>query len=182
MEDDYVWYVTYGSNMLLERFLYYIQGVSSADNKFNGRAYPKCSDCSPPIAEKSVILPYQMFYSQSSNSWGGSAVCFLDVNNPGIAYCRAYLIKRVQLEHVHEREGKGWYPKQVPITGVKELDGYPAYTITNLDLKDRKSYDCVLEGYRKVLFKGMKESFPSLSVEEIEDYLRSCGEKETSRS
>ena len=42
---DLVWYVAYGSNMLYERFMCYINGGQFRDN---GRDHEICLDTTPP--------------------------------------------------------------------------------------------------------------------------------------
>lgn len=78
---EYVWYVSYGSNMLYERFLHYIKGGS-----FRGSRYRRpCADQSLPLAVKTVEIPYDMYFGNESGSWRGGGVSFLDVTQKGKA-------------------------------------------------------------------------------------------------
>ena len=53
-----------------------------------------------------------MYYANSSRSWHGSAVPLLDISKSGMAYGRAYKIKKNQLKDIHGQEGPepDWYP------------------------------------------------------------------------
>lgn len=172
-KEDYVWYVSYGSNLLSERFERYIRGGKC---RFNGRNYTGCTDQTMPIKSVPVTLPFNMYYSnyEKSSSWKNSAVCFLDISRPGMAYGRAYLIKKNQLDSIHKQEGKGadWYPKRV---SLPEIDGIPAYTFTNGAIKEHFSFSMVSAEYGIVLFKGMKETYPNMTDDDIYRYLESCG-------
>ena len=46
MNKKYVWYACYGSNLLRERFMLYIQGGFC---RFNNREYTPCNDKSAPL-------------------------------------------------------------------------------------------------------------------------------------
>ena len=169
---DYVWYVSYGSNTLKERFLCYIKGGS-----FEGsRSHPRCGDDSLPLAVKAVEIPFDMYFGNVSGSWNGSGVSFIDVTKPGKALGVAYLITREQFEHVSKREndgrtpepGWGWYED---IIDLEPINGIEAKTITN---KILRRYNDPFPEYLDTLCKGIKENWPELSDEEIEDYLENC--------
>ena len=149
--------------MLYERFLYYIKGGYCS---FNGNSYIPCRDTSEPKAVKAVKIPYSMYFGNSSSSWGGG-VSFLDYSTPGMALGVAYLITREQFEHVHEQEGKSsiWYneARELPT-----IEGYKAITISNSSLRPLKEPG---EPYKAVLYRGIKENFPDLRDEDIEEYL-----------
>ena len=173
--EDYVWYVSYGSNLLGERFERYIRGGKC---RFNGSYYTGCTDKSMPIKSVPVTIPFNMYYSnyKRSSSWKNTAVCFLDISRPGMAYGRAYLIKKNQLDSIHRQEGNGanWYPEKV---SLPEIDGIPAYTFANRTLKESFPFSMVSAEYGIVLFKGMKETYPGMTDEDIYSYLESCGNR-----
>ncbi|WP_458403772.1 gamma-glutamylcyclotransferase family protein [Methanobrevibacter sp.] len=168
----YVWYVSYGSNMLEERFLRYIKGGSYGAS----RKHPPCEDTSSPIDVRAFEIPYDMYFGNISGSWSGSGVSFLDVTKDGSALGVAYLITRKQFEHIAARENGGrepspdgaWYED---IIDLGEMDGIEVKTITNRNL--RPYNEPVLE-YLGVLFKGIRQNWPEMSDAEIEDYLTSC--------
>ncbi len=156
---DYVWYVSYGSNMLFERFRTYIEGGIC---RFNGKTYQPCQDTTLPEVSRPVEIPYDMYYSNyDMGSWENSSVCFLDVLRPGKAYGRAYLIKKSQLKEIHKKEGNGaaWYPDRIPLDSI---DGIPAYTFSNQETRVKESFSKVSHAYAYVLFEGIKETYPLL--------------------
>lgn len=168
-----VWYVSYGSNLLEERLAYYIKGGTCP---YNGRHYPACSDPTMPEESASVMIPYNMYYSNSkkSKSWKNSSVCFLDITKPGKAYGRAWLVTRRQLEHIHGQEGKSkdWYPERVRL---EDINGIPAYTFSNREEKPHEEFSNVSAMYGIVLYRGMKETYPKMSDNDILSYLSGCG-------
>ena len=169
---DYVWYVSYGSNMLRERFLCYIRGGS-----FEGSRYRQaCSDASLPAAVKAVEIPYDMYFGNNSGSWENGGVSFLDTKENGNALGVAYLITRQQFEHVAAQEnggrppheGYGWYES---VIHLGKMDGFEVKTITNTNLRP---YNEPCDAYLDTLSKGIRENWPDKSDEEIRDYLASC--------
>ena len=65
---DYVWYLSYGSNMLYDRFMHYIRGGSFANG---GACHEPCRDQSEPIDKSNYEIPYDMYYANESGPWGG---------------------------------------------------------------------------------------------------------------
>ena len=169
---EYVWYVSYGSNMLRERFMHYIEGGSFEGSRYH---HP-CEDTTPPVAVKAVDIPFGMYFANTSGSWRGSGVSFLDVTQRGKALGVAYLITEKQFEHVCRRENNGrepdpacgWYED---IISLGEMDGFEVKTITN---KDLRPYNGPYPDYLETLKRGIRENWPEMSDGEIEDYLDGC--------
>lgn len=169
---EYVWYVSYGSNMLRERFMCYIKGGSFEAS----RNHPACRDTTPPLAVKAVRIPYGMYFGNISGSWPGSGVSFLDTTQKGSALGVAYLITKEQFEHVCRREndgrsptpGCGWYED---IIDLEPIDGMEVKTITNNDIRP---YNDPIPEYLNTLRRGIRENWPDMSDEEIDDYLDYC--------
>ena len=173
-QQEYVWYVSYGSNLLEERLRYYIQGGRC---KQNGKEYDSCTDTSMPSENRPYKIPYDMYYANyDRGSWKRSAVSFLDLSKAGFSYGRSYKIKKSQLEEIHWKEGRGtnWYPECI---SLGYIDGIPACTFANRRDKDKESFDRVSSEYGIVLFRGMKETYPEMSDEDIMEYLRKCGRR-----
>jgi hypothetical protein len=145
-----VWYAGYGSNMRVERFLCYLQGGQIAGNV---RVYPPCSDPAPPRRSERVQLPFQMYFGGESPAWGGG-VSFIRQSPQATAIGRAYLISRVQFEHVVAQENHLTSISGLPIadallTGSARVpeftgrydeivvcgnrDGFPVFTFTSLE-------------------------------------------------
>ncbi len=169
---DYVWYVSYGSNMLYERFICYIQGGNFEDSSYREH----CRDASLPIATKTLEIPYEMYFGNYSRSWNGGGVSFLDTTKKGKTLAVAYLITREQFEHVAAQENSGRFPngegvwyEDIIILG--ELDGYDLITITN---KELRPYNKPCEKYLETLIRGIKENWPNMSEEDITNYLNAC--------
>ena len=166
---EHVWYVSYGSNMLGERFMRYIKGGS-----YEGSAYREpCKDMSPPAAVKTLEIPFDMYFGNLS-SWGGG-VSFLDTTEKGKSLGVAYLITREQFEHVSCEENGGrcpgegeWYED---IIDLEPIDGIEVKTITNNDLRP---YNEPSQRYLDTLFEGIKENWPQMSDNDIWSYLANC--------
>lgn len=172
MSEKMVWYVAYGSNLLQERLRYYIQGGLCPAN---GRYYAPCDNTDMPSESRQIAIPYNMFYSNyDKGAWENSAVCFLDITKPGSAYGRAYLVTEEQLEHIHNREGKGhdWYPEKI---SLDDIEGLPACTFGGYKPKTHEPLCRVSAEYGIILYRGLHEAYPELSEKEIIDYLRKCG-------
>ena len=168
---DYVWYVSYGSNMLYERFMTYIEGGSYKGS----REHPPCDDASSPLIVRRVEIPYGMYFGNYSSSWN-CGVSFLDTSNKGKAYGVAYLITKEQIEHVCRRENAGSKPEDNPnwyneIIDLGEMDGFRIKTLTNSTIRD---YYEPSEDYLNTLRDGLEENYPEMSDKEIEDYLNGC--------
>jgi hypothetical protein len=168
---DLVWYVSYGSNMLYERFMCYINGGKFDDK---GKSHKQCKDTTPPQAKMNYELPYNMYYANKSKSWDNKGVSFLDIStDDGKAYGVAYLITKKQFDHIFEEENGGnkpsptstWYNKRHELGSI---DGITVMTITNRSVIKKNNAS---EKYLNVLFKGLQENYPSLSEQEINEYL-----------
>lgn len=170
---DYVWYVSYGSNMLKERFMHYIEGGAFE----GGRAYHEpCEDTSAPLAVRQYDIPYDMYFRNCSGSWGGQGVSFLDITKAGHAKGVAYLITREQFEHVACQENggcepeysTGWYDTVITIG---TMGGYEVVTITNgaTENSNRPS-----DAYIEVLCRGLQENYPKMTTAQIVSYLVDC--------
>ena len=166
-----VYYVSYGSNMLEERFMTYIKGGTC---RFNDKYYPGCTNKSNPIVSKPIKISYNMYFSKSSHSWDGSSVCFLDDSKPGFAYGRAYLVTQEQFEDIQVAECGGtvtnnsWYGK---VINLNMIDGIPAKTFSNNKNLPHMPIETVKDKYLNVIIDGLKEAH-HLNEEEINDYLK----------
>ena len=168
---DYLWYVAYGSNMLREGFMRYINGGSVG----NSRPRSACNDLTPPVAVKTFEIPYDMYFGNNSPSWEYMGVSFLDMTKKGKALGVAYLITREQFDHVaYEENGRplredgDWYEH---IVDLGTMDGFEVKTITNRNLR-QPNEPC--QDYRDILVSGIKENWPEMTDEEIEDHFNGC--------
>ena len=97
----YVWYASFGSNILLERFECYLRG-----GRIDGmvRDMPGSRDPTPPLASTFwVDVPHRLFFAHSSPTWAGGGVAFMDVDtlvDPTMA--TAFRLYRVTLEQFND--------------------------------------------------------------------------------
>ena len=117
-----------------------------------------------------------MYFANTSGSWPGSGVSFIDITDEGKAYGVAYLITKNQFDHVSARENDGrqptpgynWYED---IIDLGEMDGFKVKTITNAKIRP---YNDPIPAYWETLVRGIKQNWPEMSDEDIEDYLKNC--------
>ncbi|WP_380168855.1 hypothetical protein [Jannaschia sp. R86511] len=172
----HVWYVSYGSNLLRERFEVYLLGgrVPGLD-----REYPGGTGTSRATGERAVLLPGVLRLALDAPSWGGGGVAFWDPTGPGPGVlARAWRVRREQfLEVVHlenggtDRRGAPW-PVQVLRTGTADvgdgwyrrllspgsLDGEPLLTFTHPDAGTLATR-APSPAYRSVVARGLVETF-----------------------
>ena len=158
MNKKYVWYVAYGSNMLKERFMVYING-----GPFRGLRHPYegCTDKSPPLMDKPFLIPYKFYFGNESKTWNGKGVAFIDVKKPGVTLGRAYLITEEQLLDIKNQEGpsESWYGNVVEIpTGV--VGDIPHKLLTS---QSRRSANTPANEYLDIIFEGICETYPQLA-------------------
>ena len=170
---EYIWYVSYGSNMLEERFLTYIEGGCFEDG---GSYNEACYDTTAPLEKRTIDIPYDMYFGNHSGSWNGCGVSFLDTSKKGHALGVAYLITKDQFKHVAAEENCGRYPNgqgswYEDIIVLGEMDGTQMRTITNIELRD---YNEPCKEYLNTLKRGIRENWPAMSEEDINNYLDSC--------
>ncbi len=102
IQKDYVWYVAYGSNMNMERFLYYIKG---GFYPLIGQSYTGCTDKSDPVDSWPFKIPFERYFGLSYTRWGQGGVAFIDPQVKGSTLGRAYLVTRQQYEEIKRQEG-----------------------------------------------------------------------------
>lgn len=164
LKGDYIWYVTYGVDLLYEKFLHYIKGGIC---RFNHTEYYGCTDQREPLASRTICIPYEAYVGNSSPSWNYKGVMFLDINQPGATLGRMYLVTREQYEEIRDQEGRSslWYDKEVDLGYYL---GVPIRTITS---KERKVISMASPKYQDVVEAGLKEAYPDKTESEIVHYL-----------
>jgi len=155
-ENKYVWYVCYGSNLAIERLYCYFNGQSNEKVHIKRGFY--CPFCPNPNFESRLFeINHPVYFANragTSSNWGNTGVAFLDVDNEGFAYGRAYKMPIECFEHLHKCEGTGpnWYNKIVSL-GYME-DGCEILTFTN---KEKLEELMPCDDYMKVIKKGLLE-------------------------
>lgn len=148
-----IWYITYGSNLAMDRFRCYLAGGRPAGGL---REYAGCRDPSEPARSEGIEVPGGIVFASESGVWGGG-MAFFDHGRPGVAACRAHLITADQFGDVAAQErrrapggefardlagllpdvqtmvatGPGHYET---VVRLGELDGTPMFTITHHDV------------------------------------------------
>jgi hypothetical protein len=175
--DDLVWYVSYGSNLNLARFLAYLQGgrVPGNDGDHAG-----CADPAPPRNDVAIEFNHSLYFAGRSERWGGTAAAFvsLSVQNPP-SLARAYLITQGQFvdvvrqenglradiadfdQRLHEAMEHG-HARLLPVGFYTELlfcgtrDGHPMLTFTASE--DRTDFGRPSAAYLQMIGSGLRES------------------------
>ena len=171
-KNEYIWYVTYGSNMCFERFASYIQG---GECKRNGKEYEPCADTTLPAESVAVEVFGDMYFANfNKGSWENSAVSFFNKDGFNIAICRAYLIKESQLAHIHKWEGRGadWYPDLVELDDIM---GIKAVTFTNNKVKRYAPMSDISMAYISNIIDGFVEM--GFTEGDAFEYVKQCTSK-----
>lgn len=177
-ETDYVWYACYGSNIMEERFLYYMKG---GNYSLTGKSYSGCRDKSMWCNEKMCIFPGRMYFAKESSSWDGKGVSFYDPDGNGFTFMKTYKIKRSQLFDIQLQEcfsedisGKkvsksNWYAKIICL-GISDDDN-PIFTLTNEEKLEENEPGVK---YLELIKEALRLSLGNKSIIEIETYIKNC--------
>lgn len=183
---DYIWYASYGSNILEERFLYYIKGGQPIGATKN---YSGCTDKSLPIDKEEIYINSELYFAKKSKTWNKGGVCFIKTNfDPQVQTLgRMYLITKQQFIDVVRQETANennlnidferaisegslifndgsWYGNLIYLGTQNNL---PIFTFTNQDNIDEANKPN--ENYLRTIVKGIQETY-NLSTTEIVDY------------
>jgi hypothetical protein len=170
----WVWYVSYGSNMCVDRLSSYLSGTAPLGAR---RAYPGCRDRRAPLRATGYELAGGVYFATESAVWGGGRA-FYDPELPGSAAARAYLITSGQFADIVTQEmyrtpgedfdlaivlakrrvelGPGRYET---LLHVDELDGYPLLTFTAPWQAADVSWTPPSAPYLRVIMAGLRETY-----------------------
>jgi len=172
----HVWYVSYGSNLLRERFEVYLLG-----GRVPGlaREYPGGEGTCPATEDRAVVLPGRLRFALDAPSWGGGGVAFWDPSTPGPGVlARAWRVRLQQFLEVAHMEnggqdrrpapwpsdvletgeallGEGWYSRLLR-PGV--LEGEPLLSFTHRSPASLRTR-APSPAYRSVVARGVVETF-----------------------
>lgn len=165
MSEKYVWYACYGSNILKERFMHYIKGGKC---RFNDAYYNGCKDKSDPLDERPFTIPHKLYFAMNSRKWENDGVAFLhpEKDDSIMTLGKIYKITCDQFKDIQKQEGDSWYNK---ILCLGEVDGIPVKTFTHSCVVDERK-PC--DKYINVIMLGLKETYPKMPDEEIEQYIK----------
>ena len=168
-KSEYVWYASYGSNMYKDRFRYYIKGGLC---NYNSKYYPGCKEKSDPIADRTIKISLNLYFGYTSGLWFGGGVAFVspEKDKQEKTLGRMYLIKRNQYEEVWAQEGSSdnWYGKDI---SLGTADGYEIRTFTTRRILPANDPS---EAYIRVIFAGIKDTYPEMTDDEIYEYITGC--------
>jgi len=144
LEKEYVWYMSYGSNLSRGRFMCYIEGGTPEGSTRTERG---CRDTSAPIRDEFIEIPYPLYFARHSDRWGGApAFIGLDPVSNETTIGRMYLITKDQFMDVAAQEN-----------GLNELD------IDLDEVKDKKKLSVGGRMYGMMLHVGQKDGYEIFS-------------------
>lgn len=201
--EKHVWYCSYGSNLLIERFRLYIEG-GTAD--FIDRDFKGCNDKTMPVIDEGYLIPHELYFSKKAKQWENKGVAFIESNpnKEAKTYCRIYKVTLEQfIEIVQQENGQdpdvskldidfdklmdeksiilpqyenlGWYPKLLLVGFKNEI---PILTFTSNWVKEEITYSKPGAKYLNVIANGIKESFNISDDSVMEYFLNKNGIKE----
>lgn len=152
MDEKYVWYACYGSNLSHARFMEYINS---------------CADTTEPSESRPFQIPHRLYFGNTSCKWDCMAVAFLDpkVNPTEKTYGRLYRISNAQYMQVKRKEGSNY----THALNLGELEGMPIVSFTSPVVFEP---DTPSKRYLDVIRTGLTEIWPELGTAEHERYLR----------
>ena len=147
LNENHIWYASYGSNICRERFLCYIQGGQPKGAMTN---YYGCRDKSLPIEETRIVLNHDLYFAKSSQNWQNGGVAFINTqSNSKITYGYMYLITKEQFCDVAKQEIKS-------ATEIN-LDFDEAIINESLIFKQNSMYG-------NLIFVGSNENYPIFTL------------------
>jgi len=103
-EHDLVWYAAYGSNLLSERFGYYITGGSMPGRSV---VHAGTRDPTPPLASRTWRVDHQLAFGGRSARWEDAGVAYLDPEpGSGSAVVRLWQVTLQQFEDIAAQENR----------------------------------------------------------------------------
>jgi hypothetical protein len=156
-----IWYTSYGSNLLAERFHTYLTG-SDASSPFG--ANPAAPSTELPAEDRWLRLEHALYFAGVSERWTGSAAFVSLEVGSGESIAHAYLIEEQQFAHLVEVEnavddidaaslssvdigsvlhldidhrGDTFRGKYDAILRLPDIDGIPAVTVTSSIVRER---------------------------------------------
>lgn len=185
---DKIWYVSYGSNILEERFLSYITG---SHPKFLGRPQIGALDQTPPKQSRPLKISHRLYFAHHSKTWDNGGVAFIEPepSTTWVTLARAYLITEEQFRDVFLQEnGKdprnnslklswealeqgsslnvcnNWYGR---LLRLNDLNGLKCFTFTSPYPITESEPPSKL--YIQVIARGIMQSH-GISFSEVADY------------
>jgi len=190
---DTVWYASYGSNLLKDRFMCYIQGGTPTGATTD---FPGCFDKTEPKEDRHIIIPYELYFSKESPTWENKGVAFIKSgkNDKTRTLGRMYQITSEQFIEIVRQENfgnvtesnikidfetlikngelellVGWYSRIIHLGFEDDL---PIFTFTAAWPDDRIKLNPPGENYLGVIIRGLMETYDPPILDLI-DYIYS---------
>lgn len=183
-----IWYASYGSNLLADRFYYYIRGGAPLGAKTE---YAGCRNKKLPSKIEELSINGEIYFAKKSRTWNDGGVAFLDTSSNHIkTLSRIYLITEQQFIDVVKQENGGkeielnfdearqngrsqiknvlWYNNLIYLG---DKDGFPIFTFTHNDLSCINEINKPDKSYLKIIIEGLKENSNFNDNEGIIEYL-----------
>lgn len=147
-----IWYACYGSNLQEDRFLCYIGGGTPKGSK---RTYKGSTDKALPKANKTYLIPHELYFAKKSHTWSGGAPAFIKPNfeEKAQTFGKIYSISRGQFIDLVKQE--------VNFDGDLQIDLEKVIKQGYLDVATDVWYD-------RILFLGYDEEMPIFSFTNAE--------------
>lgn len=146
MSVDRVWYASYGSNLLAERFALYLSGGAMAGHTIGHHG---ARDAGAAGGSRPWRIPHRLCFGGVSERWGGGGVAFVDAEpGSGQAIVRLWDVTAEQFDDVAAQENR-----MVP--GELRVDHAALRAAGHLDVTER--------WYGRVLWCGEVDGRPVLT-------------------
>ncbi|QII05496.1 hypothetical protein BH93_09005 [Rhodococcoides fascians A25f] len=191
-----LWYVSYGSNLLQERFHTYLTG-SDEHSEFG--AHPPAPAASLPTEQRWLWIDHALYFAGVSRRWtGASAFVSTKVDPANRSVAHGYLIERTQFAHLAavenvvaaidvgatetlavgqwsqlevDREGESFRGKYDALLRLPDIDGIPAFTLTSSIVREPGAPS---SRYRSTIRRGLLSA--ALDVD-VDAYLEAAVER-----
>jgi len=185
---EYVWYLSYGSNLNKHRFYCYILGGQPPGSMETEKG---CKDATVSVHVRGKTIPHEMVFAGTSTRWNNKGVAAIDPKKDPttLTYGRMYLITKDQFFDLIKQENyiplnqkvdwtlptegeekillpQNWYGK---LLHLGDEEGYPIYTFTILEDFNEIQINPPDGSYIKIIQKGLEESH-IFSLWEVEKY------------
>jgi len=186
---QYVWYACYGSNLLEQRFLCYIEGGRAPGSRFTN---PGARDATLPVDVRPFRIGHALYFGDEIAGWQNGGVAFLEADPDPLrwSYGRIYKITVEQFNDVVLQENgltpgnsEVWIPLPDPgqsqvifdsiygrIVGLDELAGSPVLTFTRPHDIPPEQRRRPSPQYLKTILSGLLETCPGLRHHDLVPY------------
>ena len=162
-DDDYVWYLCYGSNININRLMIYING----DKKGRYAAGDGCKNKSKPVDSKPYIIRRAIYFAEHSGTWNGG-VAFLNYRVRGKTYGKIYKVTKSQFLDIMKQENR--FKAYDTLIYVGKYRKTPIFTFTALH--KLQNMERPSKQYLTVIKRGIRSTYKRLSDKTINNYIK----------